>query len=260
MFKKAVLGTVLAIVAGGACAGSFDVNELKTLKVHSYISDKGSNSHILEGDKKLVLLDFSSDPVSAKELSDYIAKLDKPVSKVIVSHVHPDGPHHAAVPASAAYAPIYTFIDTKAQLEKAGLHKNTTINPIAVGKLTVAGVEVDITKGAQGTVKLSSVEEGLLWSHHSMYIGFHMPDISGKYVQMLNEYRKADYQLYIGGHGLAAGADAPDIFEKYQKDCAKAIASSKTAEEAKEKIVAKYANWHGGFMLDMILPYAYKGK
>ncbi|QIZ78144.1 MBL fold metallo-hydrolase [Ferrimonas lipolytica] len=260
MFKQlAVTATTVAVMLSApAQAGSFSINPLKTVTVHSYTSNHGSNSHIIESADSLTLLDFSSDPQSAQELSDYLDRLDKPITKVIVSHVHGDGQHHTAVPAAAAKAPIYTFANTKSELEQLGLYPKAQINVLKPGEQLTNGIKANFSVGAGDTVTLSMPTEGLLWSHHSMYIGFHLPDLSGQYLAMVENYSNNGYQLYIGGHGKVGGPKAPQVFANYQRFCAEAVKSSVDAAEAKAKIVAQYPDWQGDFMLDMILPHAYK--
>jgi len=63
-------------------------------KIHTFYGV--SNSHVIETPEKLIMIDAQFDFNLAKELKKYVATLNKPLERIILSHAHPD--HFKAIP------------------------------------------------------------------------------------------------------------------------------------------------------------------
>jgi glyoxylase-like metal-dependent hydrolase (beta-lactamase superfamily II) len=87
-------------VAQVGFTGRVFLNKKGGVRVHTYLADaKGAmvTSHIVEGASGLAVVDGQFQPHAAVELKTYVESLEKPVQRLIVSHMHPDhwfGIHH----------------------------------------------------------------------------------------------------------------------------------------------------------------------
>lgn len=98
----AALGTSLfvgpALAQGASLApadfkGKVFVTERGGVRVHTYMADASGamvTSHIIETQAGLVLVDGQFMAPAALELKRYIASLDRPITRAILSHSHPD--------------------------------------------------------------------------------------------------------------------------------------------------------------------------
>lgn len=80
-------------------AGSVVTLEKDAARTHTYSAPEGSffvNSHVIETEHALVILDGQLMRAYASEFADYVESLGKPVERIILSHVHPD--HFAGLP------------------------------------------------------------------------------------------------------------------------------------------------------------------
>jgi glyoxylase-like metal-dependent hydrolase (beta-lactamase superfamily II) len=94
--------------------------------VHTYTAPESSflvNSHIVEGDTKLVVFDGQFFQADAAELAGYLERLGKPVERVILSHPHPD--HYSGLQTlmtALPDVPVYALAQVKAHVEARGEH------------------------------------------------------------------------------------------------------------------------------------------
>ena len=68
--------------------GKFEVKDFGKFKLHSYVTADplGDMSYIIEGSESLVVLEPAAFHDNIKEMQQYIAKLEKPVEKVIANY------------------------------------------------------------------------------------------------------------------------------------------------------------------------------
>lgn len=80
-------------------AGTVVTTEQNAARTHTYSAPEASffvNSHVIETENALVIIDGQLLKPYATEFADYVEKLGKPVERFILSHVHPD--HFAGLP------------------------------------------------------------------------------------------------------------------------------------------------------------------
>jgi len=121
-------------------------------RVHTYLADaKGAmvTSHIVEGAGGLAVVDGQVEPHAAVELQTCVDSPDKPVRRLIVSHVHPGhwfGIHHFSKLAVHA-GPVTAKFRTENAAKLIAERKADTAAPevagvIAEGAETIGGVEL----------------------------------------------------------------------------------------------------------------------
>ncbi|MGH2395150.1 MAG: hypothetical protein ACRDGH_16940 [Candidatus Limnocylindria bacterium] len=85
--------------------GTIAVTKGDKVTVHTYIAPESgwqATSHIIELANQLILFDTPLLPEHTDEVIEFAAGLGKPISRVYVSHGHPD---HYAGPASSMHRP-----------------------------------------------------------------------------------------------------------------------------------------------------------
>jgi glyoxylase-like metal-dependent hydrolase (beta-lactamase superfamily II) len=99
--------------------GRVFLNAAGGVRIHTYMAGpQGAlvTSHVIETADGLVLVDGQFTPASAAELRTYLGTLGRPVTKVFLSHAHPDhwfGFHHLGRPAVHAGPVTARFIETQ---------------------------------------------------------------------------------------------------------------------------------------------------
>src|SRR6202789_2919878 len=99
--------------------GSITVTEREDLKVHTYSAPEDGwavNTHIIELVDQLVVIDAQYTLVFANEVVAYAATLNKPISRLYVTHYHPD----RLLGAAAFPAPIFGLSDVAKKIEQVG--------------------------------------------------------------------------------------------------------------------------------------------
>lgn len=102
-------------------AGTVVTLEGDAARTHTYSAPEASffvNSHAIETDHALVLLDGQLMRPYAAEFADYVESLGKPVERILLSHVHPD--HFAGLPVIADRFPgveLHALAEIKAYLD-----------------------------------------------------------------------------------------------------------------------------------------------
>jgi glyoxylase-like metal-dependent hydrolase (beta-lactamase superfamily II) len=73
--------------------GRITRTDIERATIHTYTSPIDGylvNSHVIETDDALVLIDAQFARRYAREVADYVDGLNKPVNRIIISHAHPD--------------------------------------------------------------------------------------------------------------------------------------------------------------------------
>ncbi|MCZ8262011.1 MAG: MBL fold metallo-hydrolase [Beijerinckiaceae bacterium] len=146
-------GPVLAQAANTAPAdfrGKVFVTERGGVRVHTYMADPAGalvTSHLVETQAGLVLVDGQFVAASAQELKRYITSLGRPVTRVILSHMHPDhwfGLAHAGFEQVHAGPVTAKFITERGAALVAERKVETRVpaiaGTIAAGDETIGGV------------------------------------------------------------------------------------------------------------------------
>src|SRR5277367_4831764 len=99
--------------------GTVTVSEHGGMRVHTYAApDDGwcVNTHVLELTTQLLVVDAQYTLPYAREVLAYAERLGKPISRLYITHYHPDHLLGAVV----FQAPIYALAEVKAKIEAVG--------------------------------------------------------------------------------------------------------------------------------------------
>lgn len=261
--------TPLTMASTGMKAmGTITIFKKGSVTIHSYMSPLDSalvTSHIIETKNRLVVIDAQFVRPYAKELRGYVDRLNKPIDRMIVSHNHPD---HWFGLEFFTDVPIYSLRETRDLIEKTGdffIKKNRErmgelvtdkkVIPnmtIKEGKELIDGLEYEFEKvmNAEAPVQLliKFPELGTLVAQDLVYNNCHLV-IGGKdaingWRQVLKRFQgMKEYDTILAGHGEATN---PAIYAKllqYLEDAGAILATSKTGDEYKQKLLEKYPSY-----------------
>ncbi len=234
-----MLGT--SLLAGPAAAqgrnvappdfkGQVFVTERGGLRIHTYMADPSGalvTSHVVETRRGLVVVDGQFVAPAAQELKRYVAALDQPVERAILSHAHPDhwfGFAHAGVSEVHAGAITAKFISGRGAAVVAERKAQTTApriaGTIAAGDETIGGVTFrfrpvfDTEAPEIMTVELP--QAGVLIVQDIVYNRVHavVSRQLDQWIAVLQamETRAGDTPVILAGHGEpAVPADLPGL-------------------------------------------------
>lgn len=234
--------------------GKFEVKDFGKFKLHSYVTADplGDMSYIIEGSESLVVLEPAAFHDNIKEMQQYIAKLGKPVEKVIANY-------HAA--GFSAYEPSqYVMVEGMPEFVKGeiygGMVKGFAANfgkaidtdgeiPTATitknGKEKLAGIVFEFTPGAASDFPAASILIGgkVYYLHFTPVSEMHMGplQITGRtavkaYLSELEKAKKSGAELFVGGHGVAtADTAAVDFQIGYLKKMQKLLQDEKNEND-----------------------------
>ena len=279
----AVIG-VLAILffAGTVCAemkGTLTKFKGEKATIHSYMAPADGalvNSQIIETQKEVVIVDAQFVKPYAKEVADYVRQLNKPINRVIVTHMHPD---HWFGLEYYPDAPIYALPEVIGQIDKTGdrfiqMRQNRELftgkkilpkHELKVGREIIDGVTFLFEKfdaaeaPVQVVVKLPElntlIAQDLVFNGTHLYLGQKAFD---GWIAALNAL-KADtaYTTILAGHGKPADPKVYDPLIAYLETAKQVYATAKSGAEFKKQMTERFPERQAASMLDISLPTLY---
>ena len=261
-------------------AGVVTVIPRENLRIHTYEAPEMAvyvNSHILETEDRLIIVDTQLLRPHAEEFRRYAESLAKPIDRVIITHSHPDHwfgceyfrdvPIHALAEVAdgivgggeamiQGYAPI--FSDAITETVTAPEH---IIRP---GTETIDGVALtyEKVKGAEAGVNLviELPESRVLLAQDMVYNRVHVflqQREMGPWLAHLRRYLEKEYDFVLPGHGLPANMQALVDMVGYLETAETALAASHDVPTLKEHLVGKYPFYRGEMLLDISGRYLY---
>jgi glyoxylase-like metal-dependent hydrolase (beta-lactamase superfamily II) len=255
--------------------GTITVTKGRRVSVHTYTAPEVGwlvNSHIIELPKQLLIVDAQYLLPCGRELAQYAKSLRKPITRVYVTHYHPD--HHLG--ASALDAPLFALPDVKAKIDSIGErlaaeerakfpngsgmitdHARHIDGVVALGTETVDGVALELRpiNHAETEIALAisipsermMITQDLLYNRVHLFLGERR--FSG-WRQALTEYRPLPFDKIFPGHG------SPGDERLYQEniaylDFAEAqLMLSSDSEDFKARLLKQYPTYGGLALLD----------
>ena len=252
--------------------GKVSLTQSQNLTVHTYTApDDGwrVNSHIIEFPSQLLVVDAQYMLPYAREVVAYAEQLAKPVTRLYLSHYHPDH----ILGAAAFSAPIYALAEVKAKIEAAGdrvaaeeREKHGDAIParaerpdhvVQPGLETIDGEPIDFirlthaeTENALmiGLPKHSIlITQDLIYNHVHVFVGEMAFD---SWHEALNKTQRLYYQRLLPGHGDPGGHDLYDEMRDYLAVAREAYLDADNAEEFKQRLIDDFPDYQGRALLD----------
>jgi len=245
--------------------GTWTVTRTAPLPIHTFTAPEDGwlvNSHIIEFRSQLFVVDAQYTLPLAREVTRYASTLNKPISRLYVTHYHPDhlmGAEVFEAPMAALDAvaeKIGKVGDrvTREEHEKVG----DDIPPkarqpdrrIPEGVEIVDGVRLEHRRlrGAETEDALvialpdagAIIVQDLVYHRAHLFLGERNFDSWRKAVR---DYRKLPYETVLPGHGLLGGKALYDGMLEYLDFAEKALAQSATARAFKARMISRFPDY-----------------
>ena len=257
--------------------GMLSIHKLGPITLHTYTSPEYSgmvNSHVIETDNGLHLIDTQFMPALASEFKAYVDSLGKPISKIYLSHSHPDHlfgavqfPGVEFITSDEVLAEANTAGDTYKARKKAIKDSSKVVLPVGglkTGTEMWDGIEVQIGQvlDAESAAELTFhiPEAGLYVAQDLLYANAHTFPInnSENWLAALESMQKLEgIKVFGSGHGLPGAPGVIDDAIAYLKFQNQAIADNSDGDSATAEILAKYPSYGAKDVLSFI-GYRYK--
>ena len=257
--------------------GSMTVTEFKNTKIHSYVSPDLTGCvtmHIIETPERLIIVDGQRSVIYGQEIRDYAEKLDKPIDRMIVSHLHPD---HWFGAYQFRDVPLYSLKSTQGEIDQLGeffieisipslgehvpVEKVVPDSIIADGsKETIDGVTLEyrhVTDAeSDNMLTIFLPEEKVLIAQDLLYNNCHLFCGHGNFQgwqKSLQEMRNdTSYDLVLPGHGENTGSrQAIDDALVYLEFVEDAYGKVESGDELKAAIMERYPSYLASSLVDI---------
>ncbi len=273
--------------------GTVTINEFSNFTIHTYTSPDSNglvNSHIIETNDHLILIDTQYLLPSAKELKAYLSTIKKNIERIIISHSHPD---HWFGNELFKGQKIFALQEVRSILEQAGdamiesyqfMNENGSLVPTSKtlpnytlneGLFTLDDVTFSVVTftDAEDSV-IAGIEipkENILIAQDIVYDFTHaftaeLANVHNRWIEVLESVQSKNYSLILGGHGTPSEGDilAPAI--AYLQDATFAIQTALndgTDKDSKTKIYSqimlnKYPEFKAPILVQLCSNYMFK--
>lgn len=271
----------------GISPGRVVINEANGVKIHTYLSDDAAAAnatHIIESDNSLVIIDAQFLKVYSDAARNYANSLNKPISRLIITHAHPD--HFFGHSMSFANVPTYALQNVANIIAAAApqmiINQKPTFGdqiPDAVLPITnyltagqsevIDGItyQYESVQNAEAEdeliIKLPDLQTmivgDLIYSDVHLWLGMGQFD---NWINALNTKVKnqGDYQIVLAGHGLPNTFDEVDDNIAYLQDAkAKFGTADMNAQAFKDYLLGKYTTTERGaaIIIDLYLDFLF---
>jgi glyoxylase-like metal-dependent hydrolase (beta-lactamase superfamily II) len=254
-------------------AGKITLTKGKVVKVYTYTAPEDGwlvNSHIIELPTQIFIVDAQYTLDYAAEVYAYAKSLGKPITRLYITHYHPD---HLMGAAAFEGIPIYALPEVKAKIEAVGDrvareehekmgarindHAEKPTQIVNPGSETVDGIHLEFIalKNAETADALMVglpddkilITQDLVYNKVYVFLGDHAFD---SWSDDLRHFQTLPYKHIVPGHGNPGGRELYDAMLHYMAFAKQAYAESNTGDELKAKTIAAYPDYGGHPLLD----------
>ncbi len=252
--------------------GKLSLTQSQGLTVHTYTApDDGwkVNSHIIELPSQLLVVDAQYLLPYAREVVAYAEQLAKPVTRLYLSHHHPDH----ILGAAAFSAPIYALGEVKSKIETVGdriageerekhgdaipAHAERPAHVVEPGLEAIDGVPVDFIRFTNAETENALmiglpkhgilIAQDLIYNHVHVFVGEKSFD---SWQEALNRAQRLHYERLLPGHGDPGGHDLFDEMRDYLAVAREAYLDADDAEQFKQRLIDDFPDYQGRLLLD----------
>jgi glyoxylase-like metal-dependent hydrolase (beta-lactamase superfamily II) len=243
--------------------GKLTLTQSHNLTVHTYTApDDGwvVNSHIIELPSQLLVVDAQYLLTYAREVATYAQQLAKPVTRLYLSHYHPDH----ILGAGAFAAPIYALAEVRAKIEAEAdgiaaipTHPERPGHIVEPGIEIIDGVAIDFIGLAhaetESALMVGLPKHGILITQDLIYNQVHVfvGELAfDSWHKALNKTQRLYYQRLLPGHGDPGGGELFDEMRDYLAVAREAYLDADNADEFKQRLIADFPDYQGRALLD----------
>jgi glyoxylase-like metal-dependent hydrolase (beta-lactamase superfamily II) len=254
-----VLGEIALTRSGDVC-------------IHTYTApDDGwcVNSHIVETANGLVVVDAQYTLIYAREVLAYAAGLGKPITRLYITHYHPD--HLLGAPAFPC--PIYALASVAAKIDAVGervaaeehekyghaipLRAERPGQIVAPGIETIDGIRFELLHlqhaETQDSLMVGLPDHGVLITQDLIYSSVHVfigERAFDGWAAALQRAQALDYDTLLPGHGAPGGPELYGAMSHYLDIAREALSASSSGAELKSRLIAAFPDHRGQVLLD----------
>ncbi len=252
--------------------GTITLSQHGEMRVHTYTApDDGwcVNTHILELATQLLVIDAQYMLPYAREVLAYANGLGKPISRLYITHYHPDHLLGAAV----FQAPIYALAEVKAKIEAVGdrvaseehekcgdtvaSHAERPEHVVAPGIETIDGTRLEFIRVQHAETENALmvalpdqrmlITQDLVYHRVHVFVGEKAFDTWGSAIEA---YKKLGYERVLPGHGAPGGPELYDGMLHYLSVVKEEFSKAEDGEDLKRRLFAAFPDYGGRLMVD----------
>lgn len=258
-----VLFNLLTITAMAQSTGRFEVRDFDGFRLHVYYTNDalGDASYIIEGKDSLVTMEQPLFKVNVEEFDKYLDGLGKPVAKRITDYHVGGTAHHDVVMAEGM--PAFTKGEIYGGMIK-GFQQafGDAMTDLPTGKASEvafgtehvwAGVPFGFSRGASSDFPGASIliAGKIYYTHwtpakaHVSHLQVSSPAAIDAEIAEAEKSLASGAELFIGGHGGAAGKDAVEFKISYLRTMKELLAANSTADSFVDAMKKAYPGLPG---------------
>jgi glyoxylase-like metal-dependent hydrolase (beta-lactamase superfamily II) len=252
--------------------GKLTVTQSGSVKVHTYTAPEEGwnvNSHLIELPTQLLAVDAQYMLPFAREVVDYGATLGKPISRLYITHYHPDH----LLGAAAFGAPLYALAEVKAKIQSVGdrvareehqkhgeaipIRAERPSKEVTPGEETIDGLRVEFLHLANAETEhalmIGLPDHRILITQDLLYARVHVfvaERAFDAWSQALHNYLAQPYTKLLPGHGTPGGPELYDAMLGYLAKAREVLASADNGKEMTARLISTFPNHDGRVLLD----------
>lgn len=242
------------------------------VRIHTYAAPEEGwrvNTHVIELPTQIVVVDAQYTLSYAREVADYARGLGKPLTRLYVTHYHPDH----LLGAAAFAAPLHALAEVKAKIELVGdrvaKEEHAKLGDVIPeraerpSRIVAPGMEV-IEETRFEFLRLSHAEtedalmiglpdhsvlitQDLIYNSVHVFIGEQAFDSWGA---ALKTYRALPYGRILPGHGPPGGPELYDAMARYLSSARVALTEASGPADFKQRLISAFPEFTGRALLD----------
>jgi glyoxylase-like metal-dependent hydrolase (beta-lactamase superfamily II) len=252
--------------------GGWTVTRNDVAPIHTFTASEDGwlvNSHVIEFPSQLFVIDAQYTLPNGGEVARYARDLQKPVTRLIVTHYHPDH----ILGAAAFDVPLYALKSVAEKIGEAGDRvaqeerekvgddiPGTARQPdrrLAEGAEIVDGVRLELRrlKGAETedalTIALPDagaiIVQDLVYHHAHPFLAERRFD---SWRAALRAHQELPYEVVLPGHGLPGGEALYEEMLRYLDVAEEALKATRAPSEFRERMIDRFPDYGGVKVLD----------
>lgn len=261
--------------------GSIDIFRNETVSIHSYCSPMDGEfvrSQIIETPNSVVVLDVQLTRKYAREVRRYAESLNKPIERVMVSHMHPD--HWFGIE-EFQDLPLYALKEVQEQLGTLGDfwiglrkpefgdqipdHAIVPAHTLPEGPVTIDGVQFVFHKIEKAEcitnlmVELPDFKtllpQDLVYNNVYLFVGeLHGPERNvlcfEGWLDTLQDLKTRGFELVIPGHGEPTDSGIFDRCMTFLQAAREVFQSTTDPEQFKAQLIERFPEYRLPLLLD----------
>ena len=261
--------------------GTMQITQAHGLKIHTYTAPERGwqvNSHIVEFSSQLLVVDSQYLLPYAREVVAYAGELKKPISRLYISHYHPDH----MLGAVAFSAPTYALREVIAKIETVGdrvareehekfrdeapeqVQRPSHI--VEPGAETIGSVPIEFIHlqhaETQDALMIGFPAHGILITQDLVYNRVHAmvgEKAFAAWTDTLEKTKNDNYSKILTGHGAPGGKELYGRMQHYLSTARDVYARASDGDDMKSKMMHAFPDYGGVGMLDQQKRFLFPG-